>query len=83
MTEEKKRCEYELFVEEYFDLVPCITNEETKLVVDFGQIVNLLSMFIQSKQKGITLGEANKLIKDKYPSDYDYPNNLPKQKGKE
>ena len=39
-----KRCEKELFVEEYFGL-PAITNEETKVITDFGQLVNLLAMF--------------------------------------
>lgn len=39
------RCEKELFVEEYFGLIPVITNEETKVITDFGQLVNLLAMF--------------------------------------
>lgn len=41
----RKRCEKELFVEEYFNLTPVITNEETKVIADFGQLVNLLAMF--------------------------------------
>lgn len=39
------RCEKELFIEEYFGLVAVITNEETKVITDFGQLVNLLAMF--------------------------------------
>ena len=42
---EFRRCEKELFIEEYFGLVPVITNEETKVITDFGQLVNLLAMF--------------------------------------
>ena len=41
----KDRCKYELFVEEYFGLVPVITNEESKVITDFGQLVNLLATF--------------------------------------
>ena len=40
-----KRCGKELFVEEYFGLIPVLTNEETKVVTNFGQLVNLLAMF--------------------------------------
>lgn len=39
------RCNKELFVEKYFGLISEITNEETKIITDFGQLVNLLAMF--------------------------------------
>lgn len=51
-----KRCRKELFVEKYFGLVPVITNEETKVITDFGQLVNLLAMFEEE------INEAKKRI---------------------
>lgn len=39
-----KRCECELFVEKYFGLLPN-TDQASVIVTDYGQLVNLLTMF--------------------------------------
>jgi hypothetical protein len=49
-TDTMKRCKKELFVEQYFGLIPEATDEKTIIVTDFGQVVNLLAMFIDSDE---------------------------------
>lgn len=44
LTESKPRCEFELFVEEYFGFSPLI-EPDAKIETDYGQLVNLLAMF--------------------------------------
>lgn len=45
-----ERCKKEIFVENYFGLIPETTNEKTIIVTDFGQVVNMLSMFVDENK---------------------------------
>lgn len=46
MTEIKERCPFELFVENYFGLIPENINDKTIIPdADYGQLVNLLAMY--------------------------------------
>jgi hypothetical protein len=46
MTEEKQRCQFEIFVEKYFGLAAETTTEDTNVFVsNFGELVNLLAMY--------------------------------------
>lgn len=50
----KQRCEYELFVERYFDLPPDISEKEP-ITTDNGQLVNMLAMFDEERNDDFTV----------------------------
>ena len=48
-----ERCQLEIFIEKYFDLDEKTTTEKTLITTDFGQLVNMLSMFKEREKKDI------------------------------
>lgn len=75
-----ERCKYELFVEKYFGLNPLITNQETKMVVDFGQLVDLLASFDNSDNSKLPIQETPVLV-GYLIRDYGYNGFKPIEKG--
>jgi hypothetical protein len=51
LSEEKPRCEFELYIEKYFGLTPSSTNENTVIPADFGVLCDLLCGFKQELEK--------------------------------
>lgn len=59
----KERCECELFVEKYFGIGP--VNERTPIEADYGQLVNLLTMFrdeMRGELKSILIARSKHLL---------------------